>query len=107
MKYVDDKDAKKVVASLRKVYSAPTGGSSPIGLRTVQRTMGERYKYVVEQWEQSWEELMAFMNFGTHIRRMIYTTNPVDALHRIIRKIVKGKASGIGNSVAKTDISIS
>ncbi|MEZ4911462.1 MAG: transposase [Saprospiraceae bacterium] len=40
MKYVDDKDVKKVVASLRKVYSAPIEGSSPIGLRTVQRTMG-------------------------------------------------------------------
>ncbi|MBK8109551.1 MAG: hypothetical protein IPK46_04015 [Saprospiraceae bacterium] len=30
---------------------------------------------MVENWEHAWEELMAYMNFGSHIRRMICTTN--------------------------------
>jgi transposase-like protein len=38
---------------------------------------------------------MAFMEFGTHIRRMIYTTNPVEAVHRIIRKVTKSKGAWI------------
>ncbi|MBK7008108.1 MAG: transposase [Saprospiraceae bacterium] len=59
---------------------------------------GKTYGYIVENWEHAWEELMAYMNFGSHIRRMIYTTNPVEALHRIIRKIVKGKAAWVSET---------
>ncbi len=36
---------------------------------------------------------MAFMDYGENIRRMIYTTNPVEALHRIMRKITKSKGA--------------
>lgn len=98
MKYVDDKDAKKVAAALRKVYSAPTEQAAVAAFELFKQQWGKTYGYVVEQWEQGWEELMAFMNFGTHIRRMIYTTNPVEALHRIIRKIVKGKAAWVSEN---------
>lgn len=98
MKYVDDKDAKKVIVSLRKIYSAATEEAALSAFELFKEQWGKTYKYVVEQWEESWEELMAFMNFGTHIRRMIYTTNPVEALHRIIRKIVKGKAAWVSET---------
>jgi len=36
---------------------------------------------------------MAFMDYGHNIRRMIYTTNPVEALHRVMRKITKSKGA--------------
>jgi putative transposase len=36
---------------------------------------------------------MAFMDYGKHIRRMIYTTNPVESLHRIMRKVTKSKGA--------------
>lgn len=36
---------------------------------------------------------MAFMDYPKELRRMIYTTNPVEALHRIIRKLIKEKAA--------------
>lgn len=40
---------------------------------------------------------MAFMDFGEHIRRMIYTTNPVEALHRVMRKVTKTKGAWIND----------
>lgn len=98
LKYVDDKDAKKVVVALRKIYSAPTEQAAISAFELFKQQWGTSYEYIVEQWEQAWEELMAFMNFGSHIRRMIYTTNPVEALHRIIRKIVKGKAAWVSET---------
>lgn len=98
LKYVDDKDAKKVVVALRKIYSAPTEQAALSAFELFKQQWGKSYGYIVEQWEQAWEELMAFMNFGSHIRRMIYTTNPVEALHRIIRKIVKGKAAWVSET---------
>ena len=40
---------------------------------------------------------MAFMDYGSNIRRMIYTTNPVEALHRIMRKVTKTKGSWVND----------
>ncbi|MEI2420248.1 transposase, partial [Arthrospira platensis SPKY2] len=82
----------------RKVYSAPTMEAAQSSFEVFKQDWSTQYGYVVKQWEQSWEELMAFMDFGTDIRRMIYTTNPVEALHRIIRKIVKGKAAWVSET---------
>jgi len=107
LKYVDDKDVKKVSSALRKIYSAPTGQAALSAFELFKQEWGKSYGYVVEQWEQAWEELMAFMNFGTHIRRMIYTTNPVEALHRIIRKIVKGKAAWVSETALLKQIYLS
>lgn len=36
---------------------------------------------------------MAFLDFPREMHRLIYTTNPVEALHRILRKLIKGKAA--------------
>ncbi len=104
MKYVDDKDSKKVVVALRKIYSAPTEQAAISALELFKQQWGKTYGYIIEQWEQAWEELMAYMNFGPHIRRMIYTTNPVEALHRIIRKIVKGKAAWVSETALPKQI---
>jgi transposase-like protein len=38
---------------------------------------------------------MAFMDYGQNIRRMIYTTNPVEALHRVMRKVTKSKGAWV------------
>ncbi|MBK8045334.1 MAG: hypothetical protein IPK21_23380 [Haliscomenobacter sp.] len=39
--------------------------------------------------------LMAFADYPAGMRGMIYTTNAVEALHRIVRKLIKGKAAGV------------
>lgn len=98
LKYVEDKDSKKVSAALKKVYTAATAEAALSAFELFKQQWGATYGYVVQQWEQAWQELMAFMDFGTEIRRMIYTTNPVEALHRIIRKIIKGKAAWVSET---------
>ncbi|MFN3802698.1 transposase [Belliella pelovolcani] len=48
---------------------------------------------MVKQWRENWAELMAFLDFPLSMRKMIYTTNPVEALHIIMRKLIKSKAA--------------
>ena len=98
LKYVDDKDTKKVATALKNIYSAPTMEAALSAFELFERQWGKAYKYIVEQWRNGWDELMAFMDFGKDIRRMIYTNNPVEALHRIIRKIIKGKAAWVSET---------
>lgn len=92
-RFVDDKDSKALRKDLRAVYTAGSRESARSAMDAFAVTWAGKYSRLVESWEQDWEELMAFMDYPKELRRMIYTTNPVEALHRIIRKLIKGKAA--------------
>ena len=47
----------------------------------------------MRSWQNNWEELATFFDFGKHIRRLIYTTNTVEGYHRQVRKVIKNKPS--------------
>ncbi len=87
LKYVDSKDVKKVASDLRKIYTSPTLEQAQSGLLSFEVKWSNQYQYIVDQWRNNWQELMAFMDFDPGMRKMIYTTNPVEALHRIMRKL--------------------
>jgi putative transposase len=93
LKYVDEVDKKPVIKDLRSVYTSSTEEEAKTALSAFEVTWGKKYKYIVNQWRENWGELMAFLDFPAEMRKMIYTTNPVEALHRIMRKLVKSKAA--------------
>lgn len=93
LKYVQDKERKKVAVDLRKIYTSATRQAAEDSLKVFDQKWGKKYSYIVEQWTNKWDELTAFFDFQAPLRRMIYTTNPVEALHRVIRKLIKGKAA--------------
>lgn len=107
LKYVDEVDRKKVASSLRKIYTSATRESAKNQLSVFGREWGQKYRYIVEQWEKNWEELMAFMDFSKDMRRMVYTTNPVEALHRIMRKIIKSKAAWVSETALMKQLYLS
>jgi len=98
LKYVDEKDRKKVASALRKVYTCSCREDAQLALEAFAVEWNSKYDYITEQWQKNWEELMAFLDFPKQMRRMIYTTNPVEALHRIIRKMIKGKAAWVSDT---------
>lgn len=93
VKYVDEADKKAVIKDLRQIYTSTTEEGAKTALSAFEATWGKKYKYIVRQWNDNWTELMAFLDFPVGMRKMIYTTNPVEALHRIMRKLIKGKAA--------------
>lgn len=95
LRFISDKEKKPICADLRTVYGAADEGQAKIALEAFRIKWGKHGERIAKSWEQDWEELMAFMAFGKHIRRMIYTTNPVEAVHRIIRKATKTKGAWI------------
>lgn len=97
LKYVDEKDRKAVVKDLREVYTTTTREAAQSTLEAFSVKWSNKYGYIVKQWQDNWDELMAFLDFPQEMRRMIYTTNPVEALHRIIRKVIKGKAAWVSD----------
>ena len=98
LKYVDEGDRKAVVKDLRQIYTSATEEAAKTALSAFEVVWGKKYKYIVKQWNENWGELMAFLDFPISIRKMIYTTNPVEALHRIMRKLVKSKAAWVSET---------
>lgn len=94
---VADKDLKSVCADLRKVYTAATEEQAELALANFGRKWDGKYRQIRPKWEAEWSELMAFMAFNQDIRRMIYTTNPVEALHRVMRKVTKTKGAWVSD----------
>ena len=92
-RFVSSKDIKAVCADLRKIYTSANVKQAEIALHSFGQRWDEKYKEIRPKWEENWSELMAFMDYGENIRRMIYTTNPVEALHRIMRKVTKSKGA--------------
>lgn len=92
-RFVNDKDIKAVCADLRKIYAAANRQQAELALEAFGQNWDKKYKEIKQKWEANWNELMAFMDYGHNIRRMIYTTNPVEALHRVMRKVTKSKGA--------------
>lgn len=95
IRFVPDKNRKAICRDLRKVYTSATREQAQIALDTFKSSWGKHGERIAKLWEKDWDELMAFMDFSQAIRRMIYTTNPVEALHRIIRKVTKSKGAWV------------
>ncbi|MBL7791380.1 MAG: IS256 family transposase [Saprospiraceae bacterium] len=97
-RFVDDKDIKALRKDLRTVYTAVSREGATSAMEAFAVTWGSKYSRLIDSWQADWEELMAFMDYSKDLRRMIYTTNPVEALHRIIRKLIKGKAAWVSDT---------
>lgn len=92
-RYVSYKDIKSVCADLRKIYTSADRIQAEAALEAFGAKWDGKYKEIRPKWEKNWDELMAFMDYEQNIRRMIYTTNPVEALHRVMRKVTKSKGA--------------
>ena len=90
---VADKDRKAVVRDLRTVYQASDERSALQALEAFEDKWGKRYAHIGKKWRDNWLELTAFLDFGPEIRRMVYTTNAVENVHRQMRKVTKTKGA--------------
>lgn len=93
MKYVPYRDRKPLMADLKKVYQALTLEEAEFAFEELKDGWGDKYPIVIKSWEANWLELTTFFDYPREIRRIIYTTNPVEGYHRQLRKVTKTKTA--------------
>jgi putative transposase len=91
LKYIAWKDMKSFMKDLKKVYGAPTEEAALMELENLESVWGKKYPLPVKTWKQNWSNVSTFLKYPEEIRRLIYTTNIVEALHRQFRKVTKSK----------------
>ena len=55
--------------------------------------MGKKYPIVLQSWQNKWENLSYYFKYPTAIRKIMYTTNIIESVHREFRKLTKTKGS--------------
>ena len=86
--FVSWKGRKKVMPDLKAVYRAETAEAAAARLDEFEAHWGQRYPAVVPAWRRAWEHVVPMFAFPPAIRKMIYTTNALESLHRSLRMIV-------------------
>ena len=91
IKYVASKDQKAFLKDLKCVYQASNLLQAEQELDSLEDKWGKKYPVVLGSWRNNWAKLTAYFDFDEYIRRLIYTTNPVEGFHRQVRKVTKTK----------------
>lgn len=93
MKYGASKNQKVFMADLKPVYRAATKEAAELALDELEAKWGDSYPLVINSWRNKWHNLSAYFKYPEYIRRVIYTTNVVEAVHRQFRKLTKTKGA--------------
>jgi putative transposase len=93
LKYVASKHQKAFMADLKPVYRAANKGAAEAALDELEERWGGQYPIVIKSWRSKWENLSYYFKYPADIRRVIYTTNAVEAVHRQFRKLTKTKGA--------------
>tara|TARA_R110001583_G_scaffold192552_1_gene359180 strand:+ start:57 stop:1259 length:1203 start_codon:yes stop_codon:yes gene_type:complete len=93
MKYVASKHQKAFMADLKPVYRAATRQAAEVALDELEAKWGALYPMVLQSWRRKWEYLSAYFKYPEYVRKAIYTTNAIEAVHRQFRKLTKTKGA--------------
>jgi transposase-like protein len=92
LKHVSYKDRKALCSDLKGIYKAPTEKLGLLALEKFEKAWNEKYPNVAASWRKNWAELSTFFKYPDKIRRLIYTTNPIESVNRCMRKVIKTKS---------------
>ena len=92
IKYISYKDVREFTADLKEMYNAPTLEQAEFKLDGLEEKWGKKYMAVINSWRSNWNELTTYFKYDTKIRKLIYTTNPIESLNRQLRKYTKTKS---------------
>ena len=92
IRYISYKDAREFTSDLKEMYNAPTLEQAEFKLDELEEKWGKKYMAVINSWRSNWNELTTYFKYDTKIRKLIYTTNPIESLNRQLRKYTKTKS---------------
>lgn len=91
LRYVASKNQKAFMADLKPVYKAATLNAAEQALDELEAKWAKTYPLVIKSWREKWPLLSTYFKYPDYVRKSIYTTNAVEAVHRQFRKLTKTK----------------
>jgi putative transposase len=91
LKYVPRREREQVARDLKPIYTAVDADAAQQALEAFDDKWGKRFPVITQAWLNAWEYVIPFLAFPPEVRRVIYTTNAIEALNRQLRKAIKTK----------------
>jgi putative transposase len=91
LKYVPRREREQVARDLKPIYTAVDADQAQAELELFDEKWGKRFPVITQGWLAAWEHVIPFLAFPPEVRRVIYTTNAIEALNRQLRKAIKTK----------------
>lgn len=92
LKYVSFKDRQKLATDLRYVYNAVNEKEGSRSLSELENKWS-KYPQVAALWKRNWEHVAPMFHYPQVVRKMIYTTNAIEALNSALRRPIRNKGS--------------
>jgi len=90
--FVSYKDRKAVAAALKDVYRAVDAAAGEAALAAFEEgPWGRKYPVIGQAWRRAWGEVVPFYAFPAEVRRLLYTTNAIEALNSKLRRAVRAR----------------
>ena len=90
MSFVSWKDRKEVAGQLKAIYRACDEIAVGEALSAFEEGVwGQKYPPIAQSWRRNWQHVIPFFAFPEAVRRIIYTTNAIEALNSKIRRAVR------------------
>jgi len=90
--FVSWKDRKPVAAALKHIYRAVDAAAGEAALTAFDEGVwGKRYPAIGQSWRRAWAEVIPFYAFPADVRRILYTTNAIEALNSKLRRAVRAR----------------
>lgn len=89
VRYVPWKDYKAVTADLKRIYQSITEDEALQALEQFSERWDDKYPQISKSWRSCWMNLNTLFRYPQDIRKAIYTTNAIESLNSVIRKVIK------------------
>jgi putative transposase len=91
LKCVPRREREQVARDLRPIYTAVDADAAQAELERFDERWGARFPVITQVWLNAWEHVTPFPAFPPELRRVVSTTNAIEALNRQLRKAIKTK----------------
>ena len=101
MDFVSWKDRKSLATALKEIYRATDADTAEKALTAFEAVpWGTRYPAIGQSWRRAWSEVIPFFAFPDKVRRIVYTTDEIEALNSKLRRAVRARGHFPSNEPA-------
>ena len=100
IKYIPSKEYKAYTGQIRKVYGAASLKAAQAEFERFRQAWSQ-YPGAVEVWVRNWDYVEQLFNYGSAVRKVMYTTNAIESVNSSFRKVTKKGSFPNENSVMK------
>ena len=100
IKYIPSKDYKAFTSHLKKIYGAPSLKAAQSEFEKFKQIWSQ-YPGAVDVWVRNFSHVEQLFDYGSSIRKIMYTTNAVESVNSSFRKVTKKGAFPNENALLK------